>query len=266
MKPLRLGLLALFLASTLAVRADEIRRIGLDGTAGVAAPAQEDGKDGIHRIKKVAQASLEIFATAKKPSHGTVMICPGGGYGILAVNHEGRDVAKLLNDAGWDAAVLLYHVSEGAETRAMALKDAQSALALLQKRGGEFGLSTARLGVMGFSAGGHLAARLGHEPGSASAPAFLVLMYPAYLEKDGIVQDEVAPLKAPTFVYVALDDRYAPSSRAYFAKCKQEGIRCEFYEPAKGGHGFGIKQPLPEGVRDWPEKLRAFLTSVSEGK
>ena len=132
-----LGILAMI--GTVTARADDIRRIGLDGKEGATAPAAQPGKDGIDRIHKVEQPQLMIFPAAKKPSHGTIMVCPGGGYGILAVNHEGTDVAKMLNDDGWDAAVLLYRVSEGDKTRAMALDDAKAGLTLIQKRGSEFG-------------------------------------------------------------------------------------------------------------------------------
>ncbi len=255
--------LAFLAALTFPAGAEEIRRISLDGTPGIAAPAQEDGKDGIVRIKKVEQASLELFPAAQKPSpHGTVLIFPGGGYSILAVSHEGRDVAKMLNAAGWDAAVLLYHVSEGTATREMAMADAKSALALLQKRGPEFGLATDRIGVMGFSAGGHLAARLAHETAAGAPPSFLVLMYPAYLEKDGKCLDDVAPAQAPTFLYVAADDKLVVSSEAYAEACREKNVRVELHKPEKGGHGFGLKADLPEGLRDWPEKLRAFLASL----
>ena len=100
------------------------------------------------------------------------MVCPGGGYGILAINHEGYFVAKKLNEFGYDVAILLYHVSAGKETRELAIADAKAALALLQKRGGEFGLSTRKIGVMGFSAGGHLAARLTHATAARHAAGF----------------------------------------------------------------------------------------------
>lgn len=247
--------------------AEDIRRITLDGKPGVPAPAQEDGKDGIARIKKVEQASLELYPAAQKPSHGTVIVCPGGGYSILAVTHEGRDIAKLLNAAGWDAAVLLYHVSEGPQTRDLAIADAKTALALLQKRGPELGVSSERIGVMGFSAGGHLAARVGTESAAAGAPPqFLVLIYPAYLEKDGKTTEEIAPPKMPIFMYVAADDKHAAGADAYAATCKEQGIRCDYTKAPSGGHGFGLKDPLPEGVKEWPEKLRTFLGSVAETK
>jgi acetyl esterase/lipase len=156
--------------------------------------------------------------------------------------------------------VLLYRVNEGPETRALALDDAKAGLALLRKRGGEFGLAARPLGVLGFSAGGHLCARLAHETAAAGAPPdFAVLMYPAYLEKDGQLLEDIAPTKVPAFLYVAEDDKFSRSSRVFEAACKEKGVPCEAHYAAKGGHGFGLKQPLPDGVKDWPEKLRAFL-------
>jgi len=242
--------------------AAEIRRISLEGKEGVPAPAAEPGKDGIDRIHKVETPALELFPTAQKPARGTVMICPGGGYSILAINHEGYFVAKKLNDFGYDAAILLYRVSAGKETRELAIADAKAGLALLQERGGEFGLSTRKIGVMGFSAGGHLAARLTHATAASAPPDFAVLIYPAYLEKDGKVLDDVAPAKTPAFVYVAGDDKHAPSSVVYAEACRAAKVPCDFTKTERGGHGFGLKPALPPDVKDWPEKLRAFLDGL----
>jgi acetyl esterase/lipase len=144
----------------------------------------------------------------------------------------------------------------------LAIADAKAALRLLQQRGGEFGLSTRRIGVMGFSAGGHLAARLTHATAADTPPDFAVLMYPAYLEKDGQVIEEVAPVRTPAFVYVAGDDKYAPSSMAYAAACKEAKVPCDFTKTEHGGHGFGLKAVLPPDVKDWPDKLRAFLDGL----
>ena len=254
-----LAAVAVFCLCGKALAGEDIRRIALDGREGVAAPPQETGKDGIARIQKVPEPALELYPAAA-PSRGTVLLCPGGGYSILAVVHEGRDIAKMLNDCGYDVALLLYRVKEGDNTRAMALEDAKNALKLIRTRGASFGISATRIGAMGFSAGGHLAARLAHEAAAEGAPLhFLVLMYPAYLEKDGKVLDEVAPSMVRTFVYVAADDRYAPSSRAFVAACKEQNIDCEFHQPEAGGHGFGLKSKLPPAVRDWPEMLKSFL-------
>lgn len=253
------------LLAALSGRAEEPRRITLDGQAGATAPAAEAGADGIDRIHKVEQPQLVLFPTTNRPARGTVMVCPGGGYAILAVNHEGTDVAKMLNGAGWDAAVLLYHVSEGDQTRSLAFTDAKAALALLQKRGAEFGLETKRLGVMGFSAGGHLAARTSRSAAEAGTPPdFALLIYPAYLNngKEGKVLDEVAPTKVPAFLYVAVDDPYCASSRAFEAAAREAGLPCEAHYAPRGGHGFGMKKPLPEGVKDWPATLGAFLDGL----
>ena len=171
-------------------------------------------------------------------------------------------MAEKLNEFGYDVAILLYHVSAGKETRELAIADAKAALALLQKRGGEFGLSTQKIGVMGFSAGGHLAARLTHATATGTPPDFAVLIYPAYLEEGGKVRDEVAPVRTPAFVYVAGDDKHAPSSVAYAEACKKANISCDFTKTERGGHGFGLKPVLPPDVKDWPDKLHAFLDGL----
>ncbi len=252
-------LLYLCIQFAVATQAQAPRRLTLDGTDGAPAPAEKSGL-----INNVPAPVLEIYPSAAKPSRGTILVSPGGAYIFLSIDAEGRNVAKMLNEADWDAAVLLYRVSAGPDTRALALDDAEKALALLQKRGGEFGLSTQRVGAMGFSAGGHLMARLAHEtaPGG-TAPAFLVLMYPAYLEKDGKILDEVTPTNAPVFLYVGDHDKtYYPSSVAYAAACKEKGVRCDYTVAPNVGHGFGLVSNLPEGARDWPDKLRAFLGTL----
>ena len=260
-------LFATFLLAAVAnVPADDIRRITLDGQESRVAPLEEVREGGDAIISHVPTPELEIFPTAAPASHGTILVAPGGGYRQLAVVLEGRKVARLLNEAGWDAAVLLYRVNEPGDVRARALEDAQKAYALLQTRGHEFGLSTERVGVMGFSAGGHLTARLAHEAAAAGkAPAFIVLVYPAYLEKDGVLLDDVSPVNVPTFLCVGdRDHAYYPSSVAYEAACKAKGIPCDYFVAAGAGHGFGLGDKLPEGAREWPEKLKLFLAAQAK--
>src|SRR5580658_7599458 len=96
-------LIVLLMLDLCVAQAADIRRISLDGKEGVPAPVTEPGKDGIDRIHKVETPALELFPTAQKPARGTIMVCPGGGYGILAINHEGYYVAKKLNEFGYDA-------------------------------------------------------------------------------------------------------------------------------------------------------------------
>lgn len=254
------------LALTSIAPAESFRRITLDGSdvppdaTDLLIPGQPNPE---HRPLTPV---LELFPTAAKPSRGTVLLSPGGGYRMLATVNEGLNVAKLLNGAGWDAVVLLYHVDAGPDTRALALADAQKAYALLQTRGGEFGLSTTRIGAMGFSAGGHLTVRLAHETTAAGkAPAFLVLVYPAYLEKDGVLLDDVSPVNVPTFLCVGDHDHtYFPSSVAYEAACKAKRIPCEYLVAPGAGHGFGMTETLPAGAKDWPDRLKTFLAAQTK--
>lgn len=239
--------------------AGEPRWITLDGKD-AAIPLVPDASND--RINRVDTPQLVLFPAPKRPSLGTVLLSPGGAYVRLAVVHEGGLVVKMLNDAGWDVAELLYHVSAGPMTQKLALADAQQALQLLRKRGAEFGLETKQIGGMGFSAGGHLTARLAHETGSISPLDFMVLMYPAYLEKKGKLSEEVIPPNIPIFVYVAADDNYKNSSIALDVYCRSHNLKCEFHLAPSGGHGFGLKSTLPNDVKDWPDKLRAFLKTV----
>lgn len=255
-----LPLLAL-LSLPASLRADDIRRIALDGSTQLTIADDVMSPDGLARIRKVEQPALELYPAASKPTRGTILVSPGGGYAALAITHEGREVARMLNEKGWDVAVLIYHIGPGDQTRPLALEDAKSAFRLVQKRGAEFSLNTSRVGVMGFSAGGHLTARLGHETAGDQPPAFSILMYPAYLGADKLLP-EVSPLAAPTFIYVAADDKLVTGARSYAAACEAAKIRHELHVPEKGGHGFGLKPGRAPEVQDWPATLGKFLDSL----
>lgn len=266
MNPRFLSLCAGLLAAvtTTTTRADAIRRLNLDGTS-VGADLTKLAIPGKpNPDNRPLNPILELYPTTVKPAKGTVLLSPGGGYNHLSAVHEGANVARLLNEAGWDVAMLLYHVDAGPDTRALALDDARKAFSLVRTRGGEFGLSTQRIGAMGFSAGGHLTVRLANETLAAgAAPAFLVLIYPAYLERGGKLQDNVAPIAVPTFLCVGDQDKaWYPSSVAYAAACKEKNIPCEYIVIPGAGHGFGFKPDQPEGVREWTEKLKAFLAAL----
>ena len=89
-------------------------------------------------------------------------------------------------------------------------------------------------------------------------------MYPAYLEKDGKLLEEVIPPNIPVFAYVAANDGLKTSSIALDAYCREHDLKCEYHLAAGGGHGFGLKNPLPNDVSDWPDTLRAFLTGIAK--
>ena len=202
---------------------------------------------------------LEVFVP-ERPSGAAALICPGGGYRALCADYEGRDVARWLNDQGIGAAVLYYHVGAAAR-HPRPLEDGLRALRLLHARAGEYGFDPARLGVMGFSAGGHLAALLATEPGTRMA--FQLLLYPVVTMGEGTHPGsretllgphpspaEIAALSAenrvtsetpPAFVCHAVTDASVPvsNSRNYVAALRAKGVPCEYLELASGAHGLG---------------------------
>ncbi len=195
---------------------------------------------GIDQVTSVSTPLLRLYRASH--SRGVVLLFPGGGYHILAITHEGVNIAQFLNRAGFDCAVLEYAVNHG---RDAALADAKSALQLLQTKGVALGLNTKTLGVMGFSAGGHLATRLVHDLGSAQPFDKVILIYPAYLNApDGITPESVPPadLKAHVFVMIGSKDRpgWIAGAQAYVDHVKAGGGTAEFHLLPGKGHGFGI--------------------------
>ncbi len=229
--------------------------------------------DGIRRITNVHPPRLEIH----RPPQATgaaILVCPGGGYNILAISHEGTEVCEWLNRIGITAALLYYRVPG---QRDGAFQDAQRALGLLRARAVEWGIDTNRIGVLGFSAGGHLAARLASHTGPrtyppqdasdavSSRPDLAVLIYPAYLLATNSAGATELTLPAgahcpPTFLAHAADDHIsAENSVAWFLALRRAGVPAELHIYAKGGHGFGMKRTAPSPVRTWPDRCADWL-------
>ena len=147
----------------------------------------ETGKDGILRISDVTIPSMTAYFPAKS-NGAAVLICPGGGYWIEAAGHEGTDVAKWLNSFGVTAFVLKYRLPDDrlwSNKHEVPLQDAQQAMKLIRKNAAQYGLDPNRVGIMGFSAGGHLAATLSTRWGSDEAkPNFSILAYPVITSND----------------------------------------------------------------------------------
>ena len=191
---------------------------------------------------------------------------PGPNVVARATSHRGELVLRRRYDGAREAlelranGVFVMDTAETSSERALAI----TALDLVRTRGGAFGVATNRVAVMGFSAGGHLAARLAREVGPAAPPAAVLLVYPAYLLANGALAPEVTPSsRAPIWIYTAADDRIsAAESRALATWCREHDTRCELEMPPGGGHGFGIKPDRPAPVQAWPEQLRAFLDEV----
>ena len=229
-----------------------------------------NSRDENGRIHKVDSARLHLLRSAQKEVKGTVMVLPGGGYGILAADHEGDKVAAFFNAQGFDAAVLEYHVSAGPATRDLALVDAQKAWRLLHQKNAELSLHGERFGLLGFSAGGHLAARLTSRLVGAEQPQDLMLIYPAYLHETlpGTVLQALVPPQHPAgrlFTLIAANDKaeWVNSAGIYAKTWRGSNAFAQLEIPTAGGHGFGLKADLPEGVKDWPDKLASFLKTPS---
>jgi endo-1,4-beta-xylanase len=198
-----------------------------------------------------------------------VIIAPGGGHALLSIDHEGYDVAKYLSGHGVAAFVLKYRLAkEKGSTYTVdgdEMNDVRRAIRMVKARAAEWGVDPARVGVMGFSAGGELAvkAALGFDAGNASAPdpidqqsskpAFEALMYPGGLSADVIAK--VTKDMPPGFLLCGADDRenIEQELALLFIAMRKAGVSAELHEYAGVGHGFGIRLSAHGAVADWPQ-------------
>ena len=239
------------------------------------AEIKREKDDGVRRLGNVSKPTMTLYHPTRTPANGTaVLVCPGGGYNILAMEHEGTQVCEWLNSLGVTAALLKYRVPRRDPEKPYLhpLEDARQAMRLLRQRAGEWGIKPDRIGVLGFSAGGNLSVMLalnaeGAGDMEAVRPNFLVPIYPAYLTDergDGelvkeIVVDEKAP---PVCLIHAHNDRITPagSAKLYLAyQAKQRPAELHIY--AAGGHGFGMKAN-GEPINQWPDRVAAWLSEI----
>jgi len=214
-------------------------------------------KGNVIRVTNVSQPTLSFFpAVDTGQPNPVVIVCPGGGYGILAINLEGTEVAEWLNSIGVSAAVLKYRVPNN---RKGALLDARRAVRLVREKASEWNIDPERIGMIGFSAGGHLAASASNLP---DRPSFTMLIYPAYLADEGVeLVDEITvnAQTPPAFIVQTQDDKkYYRSSLAYAIALDHHGVPVELHLFRKGGHGYGLR-PSPNPVSNWPALCQAWL-------
>ena len=231
------------------------------------------------RLGNVARPILSIYRPPADRDTGTaVMVCPGGGYHILAMDLEGTEVCDWLNSIGVTGVLLKYRVPKrpGLEKHAAALQDAQRAMGLIRSRAGELGLDSQKIGVLGFSAGGHLAATLSNSETQRSYPAvdeadripcrpnFAVLIYPAYLTvKES--NDQLAPEMRvttntpPTFLAMTQDDPIRIETALFYALAlKKAAVPVELHVYSTGGHGYGLR-PSRDTVTTWPKRAEEWM-------
>jgi acetyl esterase/lipase len=208
-----------------------------------------------------------------------ILVCPGGGFNHLAWDKEGTEVAQWLSTIGITGVALKYRCptkQDRATQHVAPLQDAQRAMSLLRNRAGEWHIDPGQIGILGFSAGGHVAARLALHPGEreyeaidevdehAWTPAFAVLLYPAYLlneQQDGLDMQafHVKRSSPPTFIAYAQDDRIPSPGALYLAiALQQAGVSCELHQYAAGGHGYGMR-PADVPAVTWPARLAEWL-------
>jgi len=231
--------------------------------------------DDIIRLTDVNVPSLTVsLAPDNGKPNPAVLICPGGGYRILAWNLEGTELAEWFNRQGISAFILKYRVPGN---RDGAFCDAQRAMGLIRFQAQSFNVDPERLDVMGFSAGAHLAVRTStdfgrrfYEPidgadGLPSRPDFSLVIYPAYLFREGYTlapELPVTPQVPPTFLIQAEDDSpHVDSSLAYCIALKAAKVPVEMHVFPNGGHGYGLRKK-GKATDVWPELAAVWLAHV----
>lgn len=210
-----------------------------------------------------------------------MVVFPGGGYQILAMDLEGTEICRWLNSIGVTAVLLKYRVPspKGPPQYTHPLEDAQRAVGLVRYHAKEWGIDPNRIGVIGFSAGGDMAALLSNNfakrtysaVGPADAvscrPDFTMLVYPAYLV-DAKNNYKLAPeLKVtratpPTFLVQAEDDPvHVENSIYYFLALKKAGVPAEMHIYPAGGHGYGLRR-TSKTVTTWPARAESWMRSL----
>jgi acetyl esterase/lipase len=246
-------------------------------------PAGEEkfsGRPGGRNLTNVSRPTLSVYRPAKdKDTGAAVVIAPGGGYNVLAWDHEGEAVAAWLNSLGVTAALLKYRVPQarGASRDAASfgpLQDAQRAIGLVRGHAKEWGIDPKRVGMLGFSAGGHLTAlaatnfeKRGYEAVDGAdkescRPDFAVLIYPGgVVGRGGEITPGVRVSKEtpPSFFAHANNDPVTPenSVKMYLA-LKRAGVPAELHVYAAGGHGFGMR-PGKLPVNSWTKRCEEWL-------
>lgn len=255
----------------------------------------DTGKDGVIRISKVSVPEIQIFKAADSNKKNTaVIICPGGGYSILAYNLEGTDVAKILNSWGVAAVVLKYRLPDDAIMKDKSigpLQDAQRAIQYVREHADELNIDPQKVGIMGFSAGGHLASTasthfetsyIDNPKNISLRPDFSILGYPVISFTDSlahmgsrenligknpskqVIQDfsnelQVTKNTPKTFLVLAADDNVVKPENSihYYEALIKDHIPAEMHIFQNGGHGFGTH--LLEGKDNWMNLLKIWM-------
>ncbi|MDF1815978.1 MAG: alpha/beta hydrolase [Verrucomicrobiales bacterium] len=243
------------------------------GEADVSLPDEAVELKGDYRIEIMSNVSVPGITLYPAPEQGnsgtTVLVCPGGGYNILAYSHEGTEVCEWLNSIGVNAVLLKYRVPRrsGLEKHDAPLQDVHRAISMIRSLSGWKGMA-GKVGVLGFSAGGHLSAMAVTSDGARTyteadeykkvscVPDFGILVYPAYLQDEKSPNELSPEVKVtgdtpPVFIVVAHGDRkWVEGAAILYLAMRRNNRDAELHIFGKGGHGFGLKNTNEE-IRSW---------------
>ena len=243
----------------------------------------EGGKVGgasVLRLSGVSDPTITIYPASDEVATGAAMVvCPGGGYEILAYDLEGDEICQWLNEIGVTAVLLKYRVPRrtGLEKHTAPLQDVQRAISLVRSKAEELNLDPQRIGVIGFSAGAHLAAmastsydkRTYPEVDAADKvsckPDFCLLVYPAYLDGPNFTiapELKITAQTPPTMLVQTEDDKsYINSSLFYYYALKEAGVPATMHLYSKGGHGYGLRD-TGNAVNEWPYRAEEWFMEL----
>jgi acetyl esterase/lipase len=238
------------------------------------------GKPIIH-LGNVSMPTMTLYPAKGMPNGAAVVVFPGGGYSILAIDLEGTEVCDWLNSTGVACILVKYRVPNSGPypKSSAALQDAQRAVGLVRQHAAEWKIDSGKIGVLGFSAGGHLAAAVSthfdkrlYQPIDAAdklscRPDFAVVIYPGYLalaEQDFTPNPniQVTAKTPPTFLLQAENDPvHVENAVVYFMQLKKADVPAELHIYADGGHGYGLR-PTALPITRWPQLVDIWLHTI----
>ena len=266
---MRSFMLAMLLAAAASAQTPKTELLWPEGAPGALGSAETD------------KPSLTSWLAAK-PNGAAVLVCPGGGYGALAMDHEGKQVAEWFNSFGVSVFILKYRLGPRYHHPVM-LNDARRAITMIRTRAKEFGVDPKKIGVMGFSAGGHLASTLSTHFQEGERPDFSILVYPVIsfttrYTHSGSMRNllgenpdpalvwnlsnelQVTSQTPPTFLFHTSGDTGVPpeNSILYYLALRKAGVAAEMHIYQEGKHGVGLA-PKDPVLSTWPARLKDWL-------
>ena len=238
----------------------------------------------INFVYNVSQPTMTVYSPKGKNTGAAVIVFPGGGYQLLAIDLEGTEICDWLNSQGITAVLLKYRVPNHREgdygEAPMALEDSQRTISLIRSQAAQWHIATNKIGVIGFSAGGHLVTatsthfnKRSYAPVDAAdrrscRPDFAIACYPGHLwDRDTPFELNpdvpVTTNTPPTFIVQAEDDPVDPvnNSLIYFINLKKANVPAEMHLFAHGGHGFGLR-PTKNPITHWPDLAETWLKTI----